>query len=586
MRVFSDLMWFFKAHRKKYFGGIVLLIIVALLSLIPPQVVGLIINELQTKTLTKTHLVYAVLVILITALVTYGLRYWWRVLLYGGAIQLGTELRTRLYHHFTLMSPQFYHRERIGDLMAHATNDVSAIQETAGDGVLTLVDSITTGVVVIATMAITLSWKLTIVSLLPLPLMAYAVSQFGKALHKRFTLAQAAFSDINDRVQEYISGVRVVRSFGQEEWERKNFVALSQDVVAKNVAVARIDSLFDPTISVIIGVSYFLSIAVGAFFVVHHAMNLGQLTTFTLYLGQLIWPMLAFGFFFNIVERGRASYDRVSTLLGIAPTIEDRPDALNTVPSGNLVYRIREFRYPDTTARPALRDVNLTVRQGETLGIVGRTGAGKTTLLRLLSREFDIQDGDITIGGTSIYAVTLDALRQSLAYAPQDDFLFSASIAENIAFARIDTSDQEIVEVARLAEVDQDIQHFEEGYATVVGERGVTLSGGQKQRISIARALLQDAEILVLDDTLSAVDARTEAAILDALKQNRQGRTTLIATHRLSAVEHADQIIVLEDGQIVEQGTHQDLLDHNGRYRDMYQRQQLETLVEAGGIGS
>ncbi len=586
MRVFHDLMWFFRDHRKKYFGGIVLLILVALLALIPPQVVGIIVNQVQIKTLTTTHLVYGLIVILVTALMSYGLRYWWRVLLFGGAIQLGTELRTRLYHHFTRMSPEFYHQQRIGDLMAHATNDISAIQETAGDGVLTLVDSITTGVVVIATMAITISWKLTVVSLLPLPLMAYAVSRFGKALHTRFSLAQAAFSDINDRVQEHISGVRVVRSFGQEGWERKNFVTLSQDVVAKNVAVARIDSLFDPTISIIIGLSYFLSIAVGAVFVVHHAINLGQLTTFTLYLGQLIWPMLAFGFFFNIVERGSASYDRVQKLLSIAPTVKNHPDALAIVPNGSVHYRIREFRYPDTTGSPALRNIDLIVRQGETLGIVGRTGSGKTTLLRLLFREFDIQEGDIAIGGVSIYLMTLDSLRQCLAYAPQDDFLFSTSIAQNIAFASVGATDQEIINVAKIAEVDQDIQNFPDGYDTIVGERGVTLSGGQKQRISIARALLQEAEILVLDDTLSAVDARTEAAILSELKQNRQGRTTLIATHRLSAVEHADQIIVLEDGKIVEQGTHRALLDREGRYWDMYQRQQLESLVEAGGVSS
>lgn len=586
MRVFHDLMWFFRDHRKKYFGGIVLLILVALLALIPPQVVGIIVNQVQIKTLTTTHLVYGLIVILVTALMSYGLRYWWRVLLFGGAIQLGTELRTRLYHHFTRMSPEFYHQQRIGDLMAHATNDISAIQETAGDGVLTLVDSITTGVVVIATMAITISWKLTVVSLLPLPLMAYAVSRFGKALHSRFSLAQAAFSDINDRVQEHISGVRVVRSFGQEGWERKNFVTLSQDVVAKNVAVARIDSLFDPTISIIIGLSYFLSIAVGAVFVVHHAINLGQLTTFTLYLGQLIWPMLAFGFFFNIVERGSASYDRVQKLLSIAPTVKNHPDALAIVPNGSVHYRIREFRYPDTTGSPALRNIDLIVRQGETLGIVGRTGSGKTTLLRLLFREFDIQEGDIAIGGVSIYLMTLDSLRQCLAYAPQDDFLFSTSIAQNIAFASVGATDQEIINVAKIAEVDQDIQNFPDGYDTIVGERGVTLSGGQKQRISIARALLQEAEILVLDDTLSAVDARTEAAILSELKQNRQGRTTLIATHRLSAVEHADQIIVLEDGKIVEQGTHRALLDREGRYWDMYQRQQLESLVEAGGVSS
>lgn len=582
MRVFLDLMWFFKRHWSRYFGGIVLLIIVAILTLIPPKVVGIVVNELTNRTLTKAHLLYALLAILGTALVTYGIRYWWRVLLYGGSIQLGTDLRNRLYQHFTLMSPQFYHQQRIGDLMAHSTNDVQAIQETAGDGVLTLVDSITTGTVVIATMVSTISWKLTVVSLLPLPIMAYAVSRYGKMLHDRFTLAQAAFSDINDRVQEYISGVRVVRAFGQEPWERKNFVQLSRDVVSKNVAVARIDSLFDPTISVIIGLSYFLSIAVGAVFVVHHTLNLGQLTTFTLYLGQLIWPMLAFGFLFNIVERGRASYDRVTTLLNIAPEVKDRPDAQHIVPSGDIRYQVRRFSYPDSTAI-ALQDIHLTVRQGETLGIVGRTGAGKTTLIRLLLREFDVTDGDIKIGGHSIYQITLRGLRQAMAYAPQDNFLFSATIAENIAFAHPDASQDEIERYAKIADIHQDIMRFPNGYDTIVGERGVSLSGGQKQRISIARALLQDAEILLLDDTLSAVDAKTEAQILDELKKNRVGRTTLIATHRLSAVEHADQIIVLDQGTIVERGTHHSLLARQGRYYTMYQRQQLESLVEQGG---
>ncbi len=584
VHVFLDLMWFFKRNRSRYFGGIVLLIIVAILTLIPPRVVGIVVNQLTNRTLTKAHLVYALLAILGTALVTYGIRYWWRVLLYGGSIQLGTDLRNRLYQHFTLMSPQFYHQQRIGDLMAHSTNDVQAIQETAGDGVLTLVDSITTGTVVITTMVLTISWKLTVISLLPLPIMAYAVSRYGKMLHDRFTLAQAAFSDINDRVQEYISGVRIVRAFGQEPWERKNFVQLSRDVVSKNVAVARIDSLFDPTISVIIGFSYFLSIAVGAVFVVHHTLNLGQLTTFTLYLGQLIWPMLAFGFLFNIVERGRASYDRVTTVLNIAPEVKDHPDAQDIVPSGDIHYQVRRFCYPDGSAK-ALQDIQLTVRQGETLGIVGRTGAGKTTLMRLLLREFDVADGDIEIGGHSIYQVTLRGLRRAIAYASQDNFLFSATIAENIAFANPDASQAAIERNAKIADVHQDIMRFPNGYRTVVGERGVSLSGGQKQRISIARALLQDAEILLLDDTLSAVDAQTETQILDELKKNRVGRTTLIATHRLSTVEHADQIIVLEQGTIVERGTHQSLLARPGRYYNMYQRQQLESLVEQGGEG-
>lgn len=584
MRVFLDLMWFFHRHRTRYIAGITLLIMVALLSLIPPRIVGLVINSLTHNELTHASLYRDLLIILATALLTYGLRYLWRIMLFGGAIQLATELRTRLYEHFTMMSPEFYHHKRIGDLMAHSTNDVQAIQETASEGVLTLVDSIVTGGVVITTMAF-LNWKLTIISLLPMPVMAYAVTRYGKMLHDRFYLAQAAFSDINDRVQEYVSGIRVVRAFGQEDWERKNFITLSRDVVNKSVAVARIDSLFDPTISVIVGISYFLSIAMGAVFVVHGTLNLGNLTTFTLYLGQLIWPMLAFGFLFNIVERGRASYERVQSLLAIAPAVTDQPGATKRAPSGSITYAIREFAYPETS-RPVLKDISLHIEQGHTLGIVGRTGSGKTTLLRLLLREFDLkpEDGRILIGDVSIQDVTLSALRSNIAYAPQDAFIFSQSVADNIAFGNPEATRDCIVEAAYQAGVLEDIEQFPDGFDTIVGERGTNLSGGQKQRISIARALLQNAEILVLDDTLSAVDARTESHILEQIKTVRQGRTTVIATHRLRTVEHADQIIVLENGTIAEQGTHEYLWNLGGRYWDMYRRQQLETQVEQGGV--
>lgn len=583
VRVFGNLMWFFRKHRQRYITGIIFLIAVSLLGLIPPALVGMVVNGLIRHSLSAGRLVLILAIILVIALASYGLRYLWRIRLYGGSILLATELRDRLYDHFTQMSPEFYHSHRIGDLMAHATNDVQAIQETAGDGVFMMVDSVVSGAVVVITMAVSISWKLTLITMLPLPLMALVISYYGRLLHERFTLAQAAFSDINDRVQEYISGIRIVRAFGQENAEREAFVALSRDVVEKNVAVARIDSLFDPTISVIIGISYFLAVAVGGLYVVHGHMNIGSLTTFTLYLGQLIWPMMAFGFLFNTVERGSASHERVAHLLAIAPTITNRPDALEAIPSGRVSYRIPRFRYPDASL-DALHDIILDVEAGSTLGIVGRTGTGKTTLLRLLLREFDVAEGDITIGGVSIYAYTLHALRRQVAYAPQDGFLFSMSIRDNIAFQRPDASLAEIEEVARIAQVHDDVLRFQEGYDTIVGERGVTLSGGQKQRVSIARALLTDAEILLLDDTLSAVDARTETNILNALKANRQGRTTLIASHRLSAVEHADQIIVLEAGSIVERGTHAQLLDLHGRYYDMYVRQQLESLVEQGGV--
>jgi ATP-binding cassette subfamily B multidrug efflux pump len=582
VRVFSDLMWFFSAHKRDYITGIIFLIVVSLFGLVPPEIVGLAVNHLVHHTLTASLLVIYLAVIFVLALLSYGLRYLWRIRLYGGSVRLAAVLRDRLYDHFTRLSPEFYLGHRIGDLMAHSTNDVQAIQETAGDGVLMMVDSIVSGASVVATMAIVISWKLTLISLLPLPLMAVIISRYGRLLHERFTVAQAAFSDINDRVQEYVSGVRIVRAFGQEAYERKSFVALSRDVVEKNVAVAKIDALFDPTISVIVGFSYFLAIAVGAVFVVHGSMNIGSLTTFTLYLGQLIWPMMAFGFLFNVVERGSASYERVDTLLKIEPAIVDREEAWGEVPSGAIQFDIVSFRYPHTSP-VVLDNVRVSVPRGSTLGIVGRTGSGKTTMMRLLLREFDLEDGDIAIGGVSIYQYQLHALRAAIAYAPQDDFLFSMSIRDNIAFQNPSASVDDIVHAAQMAGIHEDVLEFENGYDTIVGERGVTLSGGQKQRVSIARALLADAEILLLDDTLSAVDARTESRILEALRKNRSGRTTLIATHRLSAVEHADQIIVLDQGTIVERGTHHSLLARQGRYYTMYQRQQLESLVEQGG---
>jgi ATP-binding cassette subfamily B protein len=350
--------------------------------------------------------------------------------------------------------------------------------------------------------------------------------------------------------------------------------------------------LFDPTIQVIVGTCFFLAFAVGSVFVVQGHLTLGQLTSFSLYLGQLIWPMLAFGFLFNIVERGRASHDRVQKLLAIAPDIVDKPNSEPTLQMGTIVYDIERFQYPDSEKdgvkgeiehRSTLSDIRFAVAQGATLGIVGKTGSGKTTLLRLLLREFDLTDGDIRIGAQSIDEATLDALRRHIAYVPQDHFLFSATIARNIAFGHPRATQEEIESVARLASVHEDILGFPEGYETLVGERGVTLSGGQKQRVSIARALLLDADILILDDCLSAVDARTEAAILEGLKSRGGSQTTFIATHRLSAVEHADLILVLDQGRIVERGTHTDLVRAGGWYQKMYEHQQLEAMVEQGG---
>jgi ATP-binding cassette, subfamily B, multidrug efflux pump len=582
MSIFKDLMWFFKQEKKAYVTGILLLMLVALLELVPPKVIGIVIDHIKDETLTTRILGKWILILLAVAVTLYILRYVWRILIFGSSVKLAKQLRNELYTHFTKMSPAFYQRKRIGDLMAHATNDLQAIQQTAGAGVLTLVDSLTLGGFVLAAMAITISWELTLISLIPMPFMAIATKHYGTLLHKRFLKAQEAFSSLNDKVQESISGVKVIKTFGYERDDIESFRKQSDEVVKENMSVAKIDALFDPTISLIVGLSFFLAVTFGSRMVLAGELTLGQLVSFTTYLGILIWPMLAFGWLFNIVERGRASYDRVRSLLNEKEDIVEKETAIKVPPSGDITYHLDQFSYPNEK-RPVLKNIHFTLKRGETLGVVGKTGAGKTTLLKLLIREFDQYEGQIMFGEHEISEYSLQALRSSIGYVPQDHFLFSATVKENIAFACPDASDEEIIKAAELANIHEDICQFTDGYETVVGERGVSLSGGQKQRISIARALLMNPELLILDDSLSAVDAKTEERILAALKENRAGKTTIITSHRLSAIQHADLIIVVDQGEIMQMGTHEKLVNEEGWYREMYHRQQLESLVEHGG---
>ncbi|MGG0718622.1 ABC transporter transmembrane domain-containing protein [Robertmurraya massiliosenegalensis] len=582
MKVFLQLSWFFKQERKAYITGTILLLIVAVLQLVPPRIIGIVVDEIDQGALTMSNLLLWIGVLIVAGLMMYVLRFYWRIMIFGSAVKLARQLRKDLFNHFTKMSQAFYQRKRTGDLMAHATNDLQAIQQTAGAGVLTLVDSLATGGFVIIAMAATISWKLTLIALIPMPLMAILTSWYGTLLHRRFHKAQEAFSSLNDKTQESISGIKVIKTFGQEKEDIEDFRKQSDDVVKKNISVAKIDSLFDPTISIVVGISFFLSIVFGARYVLNGEITIGELISFTTYLGLLIWPMLAFGWLFNIVERGRASYDRVSSLLAEKAEIVDKKDALDFIPSGNLDFQIASFTYPGEKV-PMLHDIHFSLKQGETLGIVGKTGAGKTTLLKLLIREFDIDNGAVTFGGREITEYKIQKLREAIGYVPQDHFLFSASISENIAFTNPKIEEENVHQAAKIANIHDDILQLTGGYNTIVGERGVSLSGGQKQRISIARALLMDPEVLILDDSLSAVDAKTEEEILNALKQERTGKTTIITAHRLSAIEHANLILVLDEGRIIERGTHEQLMDVGGWYKEMYLRQQLEELVEQGG---
>lgn len=582
MKVFLDLGWFFKERKKQYLIGILMLMFVAFLQLLPPKIIGFIVDEISNGTLTISYLTKWLGILALAAIGMYILRYYWRIMIFGSAIYLARQLRERLFHHFTKMAPSFYQKKRVGDLMAHATNDLSAVQQTAGAGVLTLVDSLTTGGFVIAAMAITISWKLTLIALIPLPLMAILTSYYGKLLHKRFRYAQEAFSSLNDKAQESISGVKVIKTFGQEKEDTEDFVQLSQEVVDKNIRVAKIDSLFDPTISLIVGICFFLSIVFGTRFILSNDMSIGDLFAFTSYLGLLVWPMLAFGWLFNIVERGSASYDRIMDLLDEQVEIDDKENALDQKAEGDLQFNIEEFKFPGDE-RTALHHVQFTLKRGETLGIVGKTGSGKTAILKLLMREFEGYTGEIIYGNHPIDSYKKQRLREAIGYVPQDHFLFSTTVAGNIAFANAGATMAQVEDAAKLAFIHEDILQFTDGYKTVVGERGVSLSGGQKQRISIARALMMEPELLILDDSLSAVDARTEEAILEALKEKRTDETTIITSHRLSAIQHAHQIIVMSEGTIIEKGSHEQLMELKGTYYEMYQLQQLESLVEMGG---
>ena len=580
MALFFKLGWYFRAQWRRYALAILMFVGVDLTDMLIPWIIGQVIDHVVADSLTPELLwTYAGIVVLI-ALAVYVMRYFWRVLLFHASFNLAETMRQRLYAHFTLMAPRFFQEHRTGDLMARATNDISAVEMTAGEGVLSGIDGLVTGVLVITIMTVMISWELTLVALLPFPFMAWYFVVLGDRLHAGFRDAQERFSDLNDFAQESVSGIRMIRAFGQEGNEDARFLGIADRAAEANMRVAATDSLYDPAIFITVGSSFLLCIGAGAWLIEQDRLTLGQLTSFTMYLGFLIWPMFAYGWLLNILERGSAAYARIQQLLEMPSTVPDT-GTLTDIPSADIAIDIDDFTFADAHA-PVLRNIHLRISAGETLGIVGPTGAGKTTLINLLLRFFDAHGCSIRIGGTPVQQLTLHALRDAVAVVPQDAFLFTASIAENIALGRPDASREQIRAVAALASIDNDIQRFPDGYDTLVGERGITLSGGQKQRIAIARALLLDAPVLILDDALSAVDVATERSILEHLRKVRAGRTTLILCHRLSAVEDAEQIAVLNHGEMTEHGTHAELVNRGGWYAQMINYQKLERTVESG----
>lgn len=582
MDIFKKLGWFFKEEKKRYIIGVLFLALTSLANLVPPRVLGLMADELDKGHITWGQYGALILAIVAAAIVLYVLRYFWRKQIWGGAAELERKMRTRLFNHFMIMDKTFYQRHRTGDLMAHATNDVTAIQNVAGDGVLTLVDSLIMGLSTMIAMIVFVDFRLTIVALLPLPFLAWGAWKLGDHLHVAFDKSQAAFSRLNNKTQESVSGIKVLKTFGQGKEDTAAFEKMVDETIKINKHVFVWDSLFDPLGTLIIGLTYAITIIYGGFLVKQNILSVGQLVSFIAYIGNMVWPMFAIGYLFNILERGSASYDRVEKLLNEKSLITDE-NADETLTAkdieGDLDYNIKSFAYPDEKDISVLKNIDFTLKPGQTLGLVGRVGSGKTTIIQLLLREFDNYEGKITLNGHDIREIPLNVLLRQISYVPQNNYLFSTSIQNNISFSQIDADNNQVVEAAKKSDLHNDVLQMPCAYQTLVGENGISLSGGQKQRMSIARALLKHSQILILDDALSAVDAKTENEILKSLKKERKGKTTLIATHRLTVVKNADLILVLKNGRIIERGSHDDLLQENGWYADMWRRQELEEKV-------
>ncbi len=505
-------------------------------------------------------------------------QYWMRVILIGISRDVEYDLRNDLFSHLVTLSSDFYARYRTGDIMARSTNDLNAVRMMLGPGIMYWTETMFTAILSVAVM-LSVDWRLTVICLAPAPLVSLAVVLFGKRIHDRFEAIQKMFSDISSRVQENLSGVRVIRAYAQEAAEMNKFERLNQDYVVENIRLARLSGLFMPLLQALIGLSFLIVLLAGGYRLLEHHITLGSFVMFNTYMGMLVWPMIALGWVVNLMQRGTASWGRIMELMREKPGIAAPPSPrLVSDVLGSLRFDAVEVKYP---AALALKKIDLEIAAGETVAIVGHTGSGKSTLVNLIPRLIDPTHGAVYLDGVNLRDLDPEWLRRNIGFVPQETFLFSTTLANNIAWGVENATEAEIARAAELAGLGPDIVGFPAGYQTMIGERGLTLSGGQKQRVAIARAVLRNPRILILDDALSSVDTLTEERILTSLADVMRGRTTILISHRVSTVQNASRIFVIEHGEVAEQGTHAELVSSGGYYADLYQKQLLEEELEA-----
>ncbi|ELX7500289.1 ATP-binding cassette domain-containing protein [Vibrio fluvialis] len=575
MQLFQHLKWFFRQHRFTYALALSMLFAVAMLNMAVPWFIGHAIDKLlETRDFSQAE--FYLFALLGVSILVYLLRYGWRRVLFGTSYQLGNILREQFYHRLLRQGQAFYNQHSTGDLMARATNDIDAVEMAAGEGILSGFDGLMTFILVLVMMFVFIDWQLAVLAILPFPFMGYGFYKLSNRIHHQFKDTLDSFSTLNEQAQQSVAGIRMIKSMGREAIEADKFERIAEQSAQSTYKVQRSEALFDPIIQLSLGAALLIALLMGGWQISSGNLTVGQLTSFTLYLSELIWPMYAFGWLMNILQRGNAAIGRLEELLNLPDSINDQG---TTEPAGYaLAIEHVSFHYPET-GQPSLSNISLQVGENRVLGIAGATGAGKSTLLHLLMRYWEAEQGSIEVSGIPIQSIPLPALRNLYAYVPQDAFLFSMSIMENIRIGRSEASDEEVHQAAKLAAIHDDILQFPEGYQTLVGERGVTLSGGQRQRISIARALISQAPILVLDDALSAVDIKTEKVIIEHLQQRRE-QTLIVVSHRLSAIERADEIVVLAHGEMIEKGTHRELIRQDGWYARMAAYQQMEQALE------